>query len=68
MDNVAQLVTTKPDAEVAEELRKEAIEVHKPVIEFLTKAHRMGFQVNVGIGRVGIGGLGIVQLKIFKEF
>lgn len=66
-NNLAHLVANKPDAEIADELRKEFIEASKPICELLSKARKAGFEINFGLGPNATG-FGITQLVIAKHF
>lgn len=46
MNDIAKLVPTKSDAELAEELKKEILEACKPYLDACTKAKSFGFDVN----------------------
>ena len=63
-----RLVPTKSDKEIADELRKELIEVYKPVIEILTKAKRAGFEVAVTTGADGFQQVHVMSIGISKVF
>ena len=54
--------------EIADELRKELIEVYKPVIEILTKAKRAGFEVAVTTGADGFQQVHVMSIQISKVF
>jgi len=63
-----KLVTTKPDAELAIELKKELEEASKPWLEACTKAHKAGFGVNCNFAPNYLGQYIIVQLQLVKTF
>jgi hypothetical protein len=67
-DSPIQLVTTKPDAELAEELKAELIEKLKPVLETATKALRLGFQVQLNMGANPFKEVIVQQLNLLKVF
>lgn len=67
-DSPIQLVTTKPDAELAEELKAELIEKLKPVLETATKALRLGFQVQLNMGANPFKEVVVQQLNLLKVF
>lgn len=52
MNEPVKLVPTKPDAEVAEELKQELAEAAKPYLEAATKAMSLGFVVQSNFGRL----------------
>lgn len=66
--NVTELVPTKPDAEVAKELRDVIVKAYEPLLIELNKAHKMGFVVNVSCGLGPLGKISIQQLQIMKNF
>lgn len=68
MTDPIQLVTTKPDTEVAEELKQELIEALKPVLEIATKALRLGFQVQLNMGANPFKEVVVQQLNLLKVF
>lgn len=67
-ENPIQLVTTKPDIELAEELKAELMEKLKPVLETATKALRLGFQVQLNMGANPFKEVVINQLQLLKVF
>lgn len=62
------LLTTKPDAELAEELKAELMEKLKPVLETATKALRLGFQVQLNMGANPFKEVVVNQLQLLKVF
>lgn len=68
MNDVARLVPTKPDAEVAEELKQEIAEASKPMLEAMTKALSMGFQVQAQFAPNAFKQVIIQQLVLSKVF
>ena len=66
--NVATLVPTKSDAEVAAELKKRAIEVYEPVLQLLNEAHAAGFEIAIGSGLAPIGRHMITHLRVAKVY
>jgi len=67
---IAKLVTTKPDREVAEELKAELIEAAKPYLTAATKAKRLGFVVQSQFGPPNNFGdeIVITHLQLIKVF
>ena len=65
---VAQLVTTKPDAEVAEELKAELMEALAPVTVIATRALALGFQVQMNMGANAFKQVQVQQLQLLKVF
>lgn len=68
MNDPIQLVTTKPDAEVAEELKKELLEALQPVTVIATKALSLGFQVQMNMGANAFKKVEVMQLQLLKVF
>lgn len=68
MSEAIQLVTTKPDAELAEEIKQELAEALKPVLEISTKALRMGFNVQWSLAPNGFKEMVIQQLNLIKVY
>ena len=67
-EQVTRLVPTKPDAEIAEELRKKAIAAAGPILQVLDEAKDAGFELNFIFGVGGLGKNIIQQLKIVKIY
>lgn len=65
---VTRLVPNKPDAELAEEIKNELLKAYQPILDVLTKAHRLGFIVQVNVNLNALGKIEINQLKILKDF
>ena len=65
---IAKLVPTKPDAELAAELRKRAIDLYEPICELLTQAHAAGFEVQIACGMGPLGRCVITGLKVVKVY
>ncbi len=68
MNDPIQLVTTKPDAEVAEELKAELVEALKPALEVATRALSLGFQVQLNMGPNAFKQVVLQQLQLLKVF
>ena len=67
-DNIATLVPTKSDTEIAAELKNEIIEAYKPVIAVLDKAAALGFVVMVQTQQNMFKKNQIVNLTVAKHF
>ena len=67
-DNVAQLVPTKSDKELAEELKQELIISCETYLKVCTKANRLGFIVNAQFGPNAFGEFVINQLVLSKQY
>ena len=63
-----QLVPGKSDKELAEEIKAEIVESSKSYIATITKAHRLGFQIQVQMGPNAFGEVVIQQLIVSKHF
>ena len=63
-----KLVTTKPDAEVAEELKAELVEALKPALEIATKALSLGFQVQLNMGANAFKQVVLQNLNLMKVY
>ena len=66
--NIATLVPTKSDADVATELKKRAIEVYEPVLQLLNEAHAAGFEININSALAPIGKHMITVLRVVKVY
>ncbi len=65
---IAELVPTKPDQEVANEIKNKLAEVYAPLLKVLDDAKDAGFYVQVQTGLNGFGKNVIMQLIIAKHF
>lgn len=65
---VAQLVTTKPDTELAEEFKRRLVEAHEPLLKLLDEMKAAGFGANVGTSVNGLGKHAIHQLQVIKVY
>jgi hypothetical protein len=65
---VATLVPTKSDGEVAEELKKRAIEVYEPVLQLLNEANAAGFEISISSNLAPIGKDMITVLRVAKVY
>ena len=63
-----KLVTTKTDAEVAEELKAELVEALKPALEIATKALSLGFQVQLNMGANAFKQVVLQNLNLMKVY
>jgi len=66
--NIATLVPTKSDADMAAELKKRAIEVYEPVLQLLNEAHAAGFEIAVSSGLAPIGKHMITGVRVAKVY
>lgn len=69
-NSIAKLVPTKPDREVADELKAELIEAAKPYLAAATKAKNLGFVVQSQFGPINnfSNDIVITQLLLIKTF
>lgn len=68
MNEPVKLVPTKPDAEVAEELKQELAEAAKPYLEAATKAMSLEFVVQSNFGPNAFKQIVIQDLRLLKIF
>lgn len=68
MSNVASLVPTKSDKEIADNIRSELIAAYKPIVEILTDAKKAGFDVMISTGADGFMQVHLMEIKIVKNF
>jgi len=66
--NVATLVPTKSDADVAAEFKRRAIELYEPVLELLNEAQAADFEISLGSGLAPIGKHMITVLRVAKVY
>jgi len=67
-DNVAQLVPTKSDADLANELKEKVAEAYKPFLELLNEYDKYGLNVQAGVGKNAFGKYTIIQLQVIKVY
>jgi len=67
-DIPVKLVTTKPDQELANELRQELIDSSKTWLDACTKAHKLGFIVQASFAPNFLGQYIIQQINLSKQF
>jgi hypothetical protein len=67
MNEPVQLLTTKPDKELAEEFRQKLVEAYKPVCDLFDQAMAAGFLVNVNLGPNAFGKHTIQSFLIAKK-
>lgn len=68
MNEIAKLVPTKPDTELAQELKAELVEASQAWLDACTKAHRAGFMVQSNFGPNYLGQYVIQSLQLVKVF
>lgn len=68
-NNVAQLVTgSKPDAEIAKELKAKIIETLQPALKVMDEAKDHGFAISFNLGPDFMGKHNITVLQVSKLF
>jgi hypothetical protein len=70
-NNIAQLVPTKSDFEIAKEFREKVIEAYQPLLKILSDMDKHKFNIQVNVGKNGLGKFDILSLaviKIYQEF
>ncbi len=68
MNEPVKLVTTKPDAELAEELKLELVKAAEPWLAACTKAKSLGFDVQAQFSINSFKQMIIQDLKLMKIF
>lgn len=66
--NVPRLVTTRPDSEVAKELKERVSAALVGVMSVLDDARAAGFQINFNLGNDYLGKTAIQMLTVAKQF
>lgn len=65
---VVQLVKTKTDQELVDDLRKRVIEAYKPLLALCTEANHNGLILQITIGPDAFGNFTIQQCQIMKVY
>lgn len=68
MNDMVKLIPTKPDAELAEELKQELIEAAKPWLDVCTKAKLAGFDVQANFAPNAFKQVVIQHLNLIKTY
>lgn len=68
MNEIPKLVTTKPDKEVAAELKDKLVQAYEPLLKVIDECSAAGFKINVQVGTNAFGKAHIQLLVIVKEF
>lgn len=68
MSEPTRLVPTKPDADVAEEFKKEMVAALAPVADIVERAKKQGFIIQFNLSAGPLGPIAITQLQIMKQF
>lgn len=66
--NVATLVPTKSDAEIAADLKRRVVEAYQPLLALFDEAHAAGFEINCNSGLTPIGKHMIMQLRVARVY
>jgi hypothetical protein len=67
-DTIAQLIPTKSDAELAEELKQKVANAYQPFIDLLNEYDKYGLNVQAGVGKNAFGKYQVVQLQVIKVY
>lgn len=68
-NNVTQpLPSSKPDVEIANELKAKIIEALQPALKVMDEAKEHGFSISFSLGPDCMGRHGIVQMQVSKLF
>lgn len=68
MNDPVKLVTTKPDTELAEELKQELAKAAEPYLVAATRAKSLGFNVQSNFGPNAFNQIVILELRLIKVF
>jgi hypothetical protein len=68
MNEPVKLITTKPDIELAKELKDELTNASEAWLKACTKAHALGFEVAANFAPNYLGQYVIQQLALLKRF
>lgn len=68
MSDPVKLVPTKPDAELAEELKQELLEALQPACVIATRALALGFQVQMNMSADAFKIVRVGNLQLLKIF
>lgn len=66
--NIANLVPTKSDAELAEELKQKVADAYQPFIDLLNEYDRHGLNVQAAVGKNAFGKYQVMQLQVIKVY
>lgn len=67
-EKIAQLIPTKSDKELANELRIELAEAAKPYLDAVSKANSLGFHVSSQFGINPFGQCVVISLTLSKHY
>ena len=68
MNEIARIVPTKPDAEVAADFKRRAVEIYQPLLDLCTEAHQSGFEVQISSGMGPLGKHVITMCKVVRVY
>lgn len=68
MSEVARIVPTKPDSEVAADFKKRMVEAYQPVLDICSEAEAAGFVMQVQSAMGPLGRHVITVLKCLRSY
>ena len=68
MSEVARIVPTKPEAEVAADFKRRAVEIYQPLLDLCTEAHQAGFEVHIGSGMGPLGKHVLTMCRVIRVY
>lgn len=66
MNDLPKLTPSRPDSEIAADIRRQLEESYKPIIDILNEASSHNFIVNCNIGRNNFGRI-VFSISIVKD-
>lgn len=67
-NNIAKLVPTLSDTEIAADLKARNIEAWKPILLLMEESHKKGFRVQINAGLNELGQAFIHNIEIMKIY
>lgn len=68
VNQVTQLVPTRPDSEIAADLKQRILQAYEPLLKLFDEATEQGFMVNVGTGPNAFGKVTITNFILAKKY
>ena len=68
MNEVARIVPTRPDSEIAADLKRRAVEIYGPLLDLCTEAHNAGFDLRVTSAMGPLGKHVITMLQVVRVY
>ena len=68
MSEVARIVPTKPEAEVAADFKRRVAEIYQPLLDLCTEAHTAGFEIQISSGMGPLGKHVITTCRVVKVY